>query len=90
MSDNKHQKHLQLLKDYNAWRRANYDLPQPHPKEIGEAIDYAISVLEGANSKSTVEILRQYAEENKTTVRSTSDLSPLEEWLLLKLKTQKK
>lgn len=32
-----------------------------------------------------VEILRQYAKENGTIVRSTSDLSPLEEWLLIKL-----
>lgn len=29
-----------------------------------------------------IEILRQYAKESGTNVRSTSDLSPLEEWLL--------
>jgi hypothetical protein len=32
-----------------------------------------------------VEILRQHAQEQGTIVRSTSDLSPLEEWLILKV-----
>ena len=32
-----------------------------------------------------VEILHQYAEENQVLPRSTSDLSKLEEWLLLQL-----
>lgn len=30
-------------------------------------------------------ILKQYAEENQVPPRSTSDLSPLEQWLILKL-----
>ena len=32
-----------------------------------------------------VEILREYAKQNQTPVRSTSDLSPLEQWLILRL-----
>jgi hypothetical protein len=32
-----------------------------------------------------VNILKKYASEHQTTVRSTSDLSPLEEWLILRL-----
>lgn len=32
-----------------------------------------------------VKILKQYADENHTTVRGTSDLSPLEEWLIIQL-----
>ncbi|MBC8147241.1 MAG: hypothetical protein H8E98_04580 [Bacteroidetes bacterium] len=32
-----------------------------------------------------VEILKQYAKENGVPLRSTSDLSPLEQWLTLKL-----
>jgi len=32
-----------------------------------------------------VELLRQYAMENQTLIRGTSDLSPLEQWLLMKL-----
>lgn len=39
---------LQILKDYNAWRRDKGDtenLVMPDPKKIGEAIDVAITVL---------------------------------------------
>ena len=32
-----------------------------------------------------IKILRQYADETGSLVRSTSDLSPLEEWLLIQL-----
>ena len=32
-----------------------------------------------------VRVLKQYALENQIPVRSTSDLSPLEEWLILRL-----
>jgi hypothetical protein len=40
--------HLQTLKDYNAWRRGDESLEQPDPKAIGEAIDYAITVIRAA------------------------------------------
>lgn len=36
-------------------------------------------------SETGVEILQQYATERGVIARSTSDLSPLEEWLLLQL-----
>ena len=36
-------------------------------------------------AQKAVEILEQYAEECKTLPRGTSDLSPLEEWLIVKL-----
>ena len=35
--------------------------------------------------KEMIKVLRQYAAETHTIVRSTSDLSPLEIWLLIKL-----
>jgi hypothetical protein len=35
--------------------------------------------------ETAVELLKEYAVEQGTIVRSTSDLSPLEEWLLVKL-----
>lgn len=38
-------KHIELLKKYNAWRRGS-EIAQPHPKDIGEALDYAIGELE--------------------------------------------
>jgi hypothetical protein len=35
------------LRQYNVWRRGNLeDLPQPDPREIGEAIDAAIEMIE--------------------------------------------
>lgn len=36
-------------------------------------------------AKFAVKLLKEYALENQTTARSTSDISPLEEWLILKL-----
>jgi len=36
-------------------------------------------------AQEAVEILKQYAEESGVLLRSTSDLSPLEQWLTLKL-----
>jgi hypothetical protein len=43
-------KHIQTLKEFNAWRRgddasATYPLVQPDPKTIGDAIDWAINIL---------------------------------------------
>lgn len=35
-------------------------------------------------------ILKQYANENGTTVRGTSDLSPLEQWLIIQLSNNNK
>ena len=40
--------HLQTLKDFNTWRRSDEDMEQPHPKAIGEAIDWAIAVCVAA------------------------------------------
>lgn len=34
-----------------------------------------------------IKILKQYADESQVLIRGTSDLSPLEEWLLLQLTT---
>ena len=35
------------LRSYNLWRRGNLDgMPQPDPREIGEAIDAAIAMIE--------------------------------------------
>jgi len=39
--------------------------------------------------KFMVDILLAYAKENMIPVRSTSDLSPLEEWLLMRLYNEK-
>lgn len=37
------------LRRYNLWRRGNLDgMPQPDPREIGEAIDAAVEMIESA------------------------------------------
>lgn len=37
----------EFLHRYQAWRRGNTeDLPQPAPREVGEAIDAAIAAIE--------------------------------------------
>ena len=36
-----------ILRNYNLWRRGNLeDIPQPDPREIGEAIDAAVEMIE--------------------------------------------
>ena len=36
-----------ILRQYNQWRRGNLEgMPQPDPREIGEAIDAAIEMIE--------------------------------------------
>jgi hypothetical protein len=42
--------HLQTLTRFNAWRRGDDDIEQPDPKAIGEAIDWAVSVCQAAQS----------------------------------------
>jgi hypothetical protein len=42
------------LRDYNLWRRGNEDMDQPDPREIGQAIDYAIEAMEELNEWRTL------------------------------------
>lgn len=35
-----------ILRQFNAWRRGDEDLPQFDPREIGEAIDAAVEMIE--------------------------------------------
>lgn len=37
--------HIELLKTFNAWRRGAENIEQPHPTEIGNAIDWAVETL---------------------------------------------
>lgn len=39
-----------FLKNYNQWRRGDDSIEQPHPKELGEAIDAAIHLLSSRKS----------------------------------------
>jgi uncharacterized membrane protein YccC len=36
--------HIQILQRFNAWRRSDEVIEQPHPKEIGEALDWLIEI----------------------------------------------
>ena len=35
-----------ILRQFNEWRRGDEDIPQFDPREIGEAIDAAIEMIE--------------------------------------------
>ena len=46
-------KHIKPLKKYNAWRRGS-EIAQPHPTDIGEALDYAVDKLEENERKISI------------------------------------
>jgi hypothetical protein len=50
----KTEKAIQVLRDYNLWRRGNEDMEQPDPREIGEAIDTAIESMEALSEWKTL------------------------------------
>jgi hypothetical protein len=41
----KTEKAIQVLRDYNLWRRGNEDMEQPDQREIGEAIDDVLMAI---------------------------------------------
>jgi hypothetical protein len=45
---------IQVLRNYNLWRRADGDMEQPDPREIGKAIDDAIEAMEELNEWKTL------------------------------------
>lgn len=54
------EKVIEILKTHNKWRRGNENIEMLNPKEIGQAIDFAIKYLESTkkcecndNSKSS-------------------------------------
>jgi hypothetical protein len=46
----KTEKAIQVLRDYNLWRRGNEDMDQPDPREIGEAIDSVLVTIQKAEA----------------------------------------
>ena len=50
----KTEKAIQVLRDYNLWRRADEDMDQPDPREIGRAIDTAIESMEELSEWKTL------------------------------------
>jgi hypothetical protein len=47
----KTEKAIQVLRDYNLWRRGNEDMDQPDPREIGEAIDSVLVAIQKAEAE---------------------------------------
>jgi regulator of protease activity HflC (stomatin/prohibitin superfamily) len=47
----KTEKAIQVLRDYNLWRRGNEDMEQPDPREIGEAIDDVLMAIQKAEAE---------------------------------------
>jgi hypothetical protein len=43
---------IQILKDYNAWRRGDESIENPLPTEIGHAIDRAIELLNQPSNRN--------------------------------------
>ena len=54
-------------------------------RSMGFIISPKLKKFMSIKNKHAIKLLRQYAKENGATVRSTSDLSPLEEWLFYKI-----
>lgn len=42
--------HIELLRRYNQWRRGG-DGDMPHPRDIGQAIDFAVSRIPALEAK---------------------------------------
>jgi hypothetical protein len=52
MSDLQHA--IEILREFNLWRRSDEDMDQPDPWEIGKAIDAAIEAMEELNEWRTL------------------------------------
>ena len=46
----KTEKAIQVLRDYNLWRRGNEEIEQPDPHTIGEAIDSVLVTIQKAEA----------------------------------------
>jgi len=62
---------IEKLKKYNAWRRGDETVPQPHPQEVGEMIDQAIEALEGGG---VIELLGAAFEEWEKNRRAKNEV----------------
>ena len=40
-----------ILRQLNAWRRGDEDIPQPDPRKISEALDAAVEMIESAEEE---------------------------------------
>ena len=50
----KTEKAIQVLRDYNLWRRGDDAMEQPDPREIGEAIDDVLMAIDNMEEESRI------------------------------------
>lgn len=50
---------IKFLRDYNHWRRGA-EIPMPTPKELGTALDAAISIIEEVDEATVNKILKHH------------------------------
>ncbi len=50
---------IKFLRDYNHWRRGA-EIPMPTPKELGIALDAAISIIEEVDEATVNKILKRH------------------------------
>jgi len=50
----KTEKAIQVLRDYNFWRRGDDAMEQPDPREIGEAIDDVLMAIDNMEEESRI------------------------------------
>lgn len=50
---------VELLREYNKWRRGSTKIKQPNPKEIGEAIDVVLVLADRLMSEPSETMLRK-------------------------------
>lgn len=50
---------IKFLRNYNHWRRGA-DIPMPTPKELGIALDAAISIIEEVDEATVNKILKRH------------------------------
>ena len=91
MSDT--QKTIQVLRQYNLWRRADEDMDQPDPREIGQAIDAAIEELEELNEWKTLkswggtpEIINDFIKGQQSRIYAAQEAEEQRDMLLEKVK----
>ena len=65
-----------ILRQFNEWRRGDDDIPQFDPREIGEAIDAAIEMIERTHELEIA--LREFAWSNDSESQADFARSVLE------------
>ena len=63
-----------ILRQFNEWRKGDEDIPQPDPREIGEAIDAAVEMIERGEQETAA---------LRAKIEAAEQQEPVAEWLPL-------